>query len=70
MEEMEKKGGITLLKDFFGKKKRYATIPSEQAKQDVPEGLMRKCQSCHKIYYRKEVNKNLGVCPNCDYHHP
>ncbi|TXL62493.1 acetyl-CoA carboxylase carboxyltransferase subunit beta [Cerasibacillus terrae] len=59
-----------MLKDFFGKKKRYATIPSEQAKQDVPEGLMRKCQSCHKIYYRKEVNKNLGVCPNCDYHHP
>ncbi|HEY4601084.1 MAG TPA: acetyl-CoA carboxylase, carboxyltransferase subunit beta [Cerasibacillus sp.] len=58
-----------MLKDFFGKKKKYATIPSEQAKQDVPEGLMKKCQSCNKIYYRKELNKNLGVCPNCDFHH-
>lgn len=58
-----------MLKDIFGKKKRYATIPSEQAKQDVPEGLMKKCQSCHKIYYRKEMHKNMGVCPNCDFHH-
>jgi len=59
-----------LLKDFFGKRKKYASIPSEQAKSDVPEGLMQKCNSCHKIYYRKEMNKNLQVCPNCDHHHP
>ncbi len=65
-----KKGGIVLLKDFFGKRKKYASIPSEQAKADVPEGLMQKCSGCHKIYYRKEMNKNLQVCPNCDYHHP
>ncbi|WP_077299080.1 acetyl-CoA carboxylase, carboxyltransferase subunit beta [Virgibacillus pantothenticus] len=59
-----------MLKDLFGKRKRYASIPSEQAKADVPEGLMQKCSGCHKIYYRKEMNKNLQVCPNCDYHHP
>jgi len=59
-----------LLKDFFGKKKKYATIPSEQSKLDIPEGLMKKCSHCHKIYYRKEINKNINVCPNCDYHHP
>lgn len=59
-----------MLKDFFGKKKKYATIPSEQGKLDVPEGLMKKCSRCHKIYYRKEMNKNVNVCPNCDYHHP
>lgn len=59
-----------MLKDFFGKKKKYATIPSEQSKLDVPEGLMKKCSHCHKIYYRKEMNKNINVCPNCDYHHP
>ncbi|WP_430784830.1 acetyl-CoA carboxylase, carboxyltransferase subunit beta [Virgibacillus flavescens] len=58
-----------MLKDFFGKKKKYASIPSEQGKMDVPEGLMKKCQGCHKIYYRKEMIKNLHVCPNCDYHH-
>ncbi|RFA35007.1 acetyl-CoA carboxylase carboxyl transferase subunit beta [Virgibacillus dokdonensis] len=59
-----------MLKDLFGKRKRYASIPSEQAKTDVPEGLMQKCSGCHKIYYRKEMNKNLQVCPHCDYHHP
>jgi len=58
-----------LLKDFFGKKKKYATIPSEENKLEVPEGLMKKCMNCHKIYYRKEMNKNINVCPNCDYHH-
>ncbi|MFZ3576314.1 acetyl-CoA carboxylase, carboxyltransferase subunit beta [Virgibacillus sp. DJP39] len=58
-----------MLKDFFGKKKKYASIPSEQGKLDVPEGLMKKCQGCRKIYYRKEMIKNLNVCPNCGHHH-
>ncbi|WP_226036439.1 acetyl-CoA carboxylase, carboxyltransferase subunit beta [Aquibacillus saliphilus] len=58
-----------MLKDFFTKKKKYASIPREEAKQDVPEGLMQKCTGCRKIFYRKEMKKNLDVCPNCDYHH-
>ncbi|MBM7572881.1 acetyl-CoA carboxylase, carboxyltransferase subunit beta [Aquibacillus albus] len=58
-----------MLKDFFTKKKKYASIPSEKAKQDVPQGLMQKCQSCKKIFYRKEMDKNLQVCPNCGHHH-
>ncbi|WP_339228372.1 acetyl-CoA carboxylase, carboxyltransferase subunit beta [Oceanobacillus sp. FSL K6-2867] len=59
-----------MLKDFFGKRRKYATIPSEQSKIDVPEGLMQKCHGCNKIYYRKEMKKSLNVCPNCGYHHP
>lgn len=59
-----------MLKDFFVRKKKYATIPNEQAKRDVPEGLMRKCDQCQKIFYRKELKINLNVCPNCDHHHP
>ncbi|MUK86870.1 acetyl-CoA carboxylase carboxyltransferase subunit beta [Ornithinibacillus sp. L9] len=58
-----------MLKDLFSKKKKYASIPNEQAKLDVPEGLMKKCDSCYKIFYRKEMNKNLNVCPNCGHHH-
>lgn len=57
-----------MLKDFFSKKKKYASIPREEAKQDVPEGLMQKCPGCGKIYYRKEIKKNLSVCPQCGYH--
>lgn len=59
-----------MLKDFFVRKKKYATIPNEQAKRDVPEGLMRKCDHCQKIFYRKELKINLDICPNCDHHHP
>lgn len=70
MPRFVEEGGITLLKDFFGKRRKYATIPSEQGKLDVPEGLMQKCVGCHKIYYRKEMKKHMNVCPNCGYHHP
>lgn len=63
-----------MLKDLFTKptkpkKRKYAQIPSEQAKQDVPEGIVMKCPSCKKIIYSKEVNKNLKVCINCGYHY-
>lgn len=60
-----------MLKDFFSKpkKKKYATIPSEAAKQDVPEGIMTKCPNCKKIMYTKELQKNLKVCLHCGYHH-
>lgn len=65
------KGGLTLLKGIFTKsKKKYATIPSESAKQDVPEGIMTKCPNCKKIMYSKELMKNLKVCLHCEYHHP
>ncbi|MDY0405350.1 acetyl-CoA carboxylase, carboxyltransferase subunit beta [Virgibacillus sp. 179-BFC.A HS] len=50
-------------------KRKYATIPGADSKADVPAGLMMKCDACHKIYYRKEMEKNLYVCPNCGHHH-
>ncbi|WML47311.1 acetyl-CoA carboxylase, carboxyltransferase subunit beta [Neobacillus sp. PS3-34] len=60
-----------MLKELFtkNKKKKYATIPSETAKQDVPEGIMTKCPDCKKIMYTKELTKNLKVCLHCGYHH-
>lgn len=60
-----------MLKDIFtkNKKKKYATIPSEAAKLDVPEGIMTKCPKCKKIMYTKELVKNLKVCLTCGYHH-
>ncbi|HET7627797.1 MAG TPA: acetyl-CoA carboxylase, carboxyltransferase subunit beta [Bacillales bacterium] len=58
-----------MLKDLFAKKKKYATVPSEKVKNDVPEGLMSKCPQCKTIMYTKELNKNLKVCISCGYHH-
>ncbi|OKO90821.1 acetyl-CoA carboxylase, carboxyltransferase subunit beta [Geobacillus proteiniphilus] len=57
-------------KDLFAKKKKYAPLPSEQARHEVPEGVMTKCPQCKKIMYTKELIKNLRVCLSCGYHHP
>jgi acetyl-CoA carboxylase carboxyl transferase subunit beta len=58
-----------VLRDLFSKKKKYATIPSDQVKMDIPEGLMTKCPKCKTIMYTKELKKNLYVCDSCGYHH-
>lgn len=60
-----------MFKELFSKtkKKKYATIPSETAKQDLPEGIMTKCPNCKKIMYTKELVKNLKVCLHCGFHH-
>ncbi|MCX7792965.1 MAG: acetyl-CoA carboxylase, carboxyltransferase subunit beta [Thermodesulfovibrionales bacterium] len=41
---------------------------SKEKKVRIPEGLWVKCENCKEIVYRKEVEKNLQVCPKCDYH--
>ncbi len=46
-------------------KKERGTIPK---KVKVPEGLWVKCDTCKEIVYRREVEKNLKVCPKCNYH--
>jgi acetyl-CoA carboxylase carboxyl transferase subunit beta len=38
------------------------------AKKGVPEGLWSKCDSCSSVLYRTELERNLEVCPKCDYH--
>ena len=37
-------------------------------KVKIPEGLWVKCDSCKEIVYKKEIDKNLKVCPKCNYH--
>jgi acetyl-CoA carboxylase carboxyl transferase subunit beta len=55
-------------KELFYKKRKYATIPSEKSKRDIPEGLVSKCPKCAAIQYSKDLDKNLKVCPSCGYH--
>lgn len=38
------------------------------SKKGVPEGLWSKCDNCNSILYRSELERNLEVCPKCDYH--
>jgi acetyl-CoA carboxylase carboxyl transferase subunit beta len=37
-------------------------------KKGVPEGLWKRCPGCEQTIFRKEAEKRLGVCPECDYH--
>ena len=37
-------------------------------KRAVPEGLWAKCPGCNAILYRAEMERNLDVCPKCNYH--
>lgn len=46
-------------------KKERRTIPR---KGKVSEGLWVKCNICKEIVYRRELEKNLKVCPKCNYH--
>lgn len=37
-------------------------------KKGVPEGLWSKCEKCNAVLYRSELERNLEVCPKCDFH--
>ncbi len=49
---------------WFKKKKESKT----DRKVKIPEGLWVKCDSCREIIYKKEIEKNLQICPKCNYH--
>jgi acetyl-CoA carboxylase carboxyl transferase subunit beta len=41
---------------------------SSPIKRGIPEGLWVRCPGCGESIYRKELEKNLSVCPKCRYH--
>ncbi len=53
---------------WFKRSKAPITAVAEQKKVQVPEGVWTKCKNCNEIIYTKEVERNLNVCPKCDYH--
>lgn len=50
------------------KTKKVPLAQPEEKKVKVPEGLWTKCHNCGEIIYSKEVEKNLHICPKCNYH--
>lgn len=45
-------------------------VPSvvQRKKRGVPEGTWIQCPGCKAAIFRKEVEKRLNVCPECQYH--
>ncbi len=50
------------------RKKKALTASVVKKNVQVPEGVWTKCKNCQEIIYAKEVQRNLNVCPKCDYH--
>src|SRR5882724_10035880 len=42
--------------------------PAKRPKRGVPEGLWQRCPGCQQTIFRKQAERALGVCPECDYH--
>jgi acetyl-CoA carboxylase carboxyl transferase subunit beta len=51
--------------DWF-KKKKVNLKPVER--KEMPNGLWVKCDNCNEIIYKKELEKRLYVCPDCNFH--
>ena len=43
-------------------------ISTENRTKSVPEGVWIKCTRCDAQLYRNELERNLQVCPKCNYH--
>lgn len=43
-------------------------ISTEKRTKSVPEGVWIKCTRCDAQLYRNELERNLQVCPKCNYH--
>jgi len=65
------------LKDLFKTKPKYITVKSDRdytnrletvERKEIPDGLWVKCNRCSQITYNKDLEKNLKVCPKCNFH--
>ena len=36
---------------------------------EVPEGLWIRCTQCSAMIYRRILEEELHICPECDYHY-
>jgi acetyl-CoA carboxylase carboxyl transferase subunit beta len=52
---------------WFRKAKKPKPV-RERVRSSVPEGLWVKCDGCKEIIYSRDLDRNLRVCPKCDFH--
>ncbi|MGM0532188.1 MAG: hypothetical protein ACQER7_12655, partial [Bacteroidota bacterium] len=34
----------------------------------IPDNLFSQCTNCKKMVYKKKIDRNQGVCPECGHH--
>lgn len=57
-------------KDKETKTQKEINIEKEIRHSEKDESLWIKCNTCHELLYRKEMERNQNVCPKCAYHFP
>jgi acetyl-CoA carboxylase carboxyl transferase subunit beta len=53
---------------WFRKTKKPKAVRVDRPRSNVPEGLWVKCEGCKEIVYSRDLDRNLRVCPKCEYH--
>ena len=51
---------------WWFKKSPFSRVKRSQ--QRAPRGLWIRCDNCKEMVYKEEVERNLKVCPKCNYH--
>src|SRR5437016_13639589 len=51
----------------FAKKPK---LRGKSKKREIPEGLWTKCPKCSTMVFDKELDENLKICTQCQYHFP
>lgn len=53
---------------WFSRSKAPKPSIEDGERSQIPDDVWSKCPSCDAILYTKELRKNFGVCPKCEYH--
>ena len=53
---------------WFKKARKSIASSTAEKPSRVPEGLWIKCPACAQLIYKKDLEKNLHVCPQCAHH--
>ncbi|MFG0251601.1 MAG: hypothetical protein ACF8NJ_01855, partial [Phycisphaerales bacterium JB038] len=44
-------------------------VRRSESRRSIPEGLWIRCDSCKQMVFRKSLESNLHVCPECGFHY-
>jgi acetyl-CoA carboxylase carboxyl transferase subunit beta len=53
---------------WFKKTKQPKPVRQDRPRSTVPEGLWVKCDGCKEVVYSRDLERNLRVCPKCEFH--
>ncbi len=53
---------------WFSRQKAPKQSGESADKVQIPEDVWTKCPGCGEFLYTKELRRNFGVCPKCEYH--